>query len=418
MQSTKRWARRSFLRRGLASWGTLGSAFAFPQPNAPKPPDPPPPPTAKAYPGILRHTLIFHDLYGYSSWPSILKCQDGELLIAFCQLMRRKAKLTHADPTLTGLILRSSDQGETWSEQPEVIGDYKYRGMDDPGITQLSSGRILVNAFRRSFAPRAAAENRTGVKYVPVEPYQWATGYSDKRTYVFHSTDNARTWLDPVHVDISPYRCGCQLRPVVELTDGTLLLPCYEEFYRAPTRQAKSASWDGVERTWTAFCCRSRDDGNTWGDATAIAAHKDLGFNEPSLIQLPSGKVLALLRTSTGKWLYQCESVDSGYTWTEPRKTRLFGRPADLQLLSNGKLLATYGRRRAPFGIRACTSIDEGKTWDIDNEIVLRDDFKNGDLGYPTTTELDDGTLLTAYYGRDENNDVTCLQGTFWKLSS
>lgn len=412
MQGTRGIARRGFLQRSAALWGSFGSAFALAQSSGPAPPETPPPPSVKAYPGILRHILVFHDLYGYSAWPTVLKCQDGELLIAFCELMRRKARITHADPTLTGLIVRSSDQGESWSEQPEVIGDYKYMGMDDPGIMQLSSGKILANTFRRSFAPAAAVDKRTDVRYSQVEPFQWATGYSDDTTTIFHSVDNARTWLDPVSVDISPYRCGCQLRPIVELTDGTLLLPCYEEFFRAPTLQGES------DRTWTSFCCRSRDEGRTWGDATEIAPHKDRGYNEPSLIQLPSGKVLALLRTAPTGRLYQCESDDRGYTWTAPNETPMYGHPADLRLLSNGKLLATYGRRTAPFGIRACTSIDEGKTWDIANEIVLRDDFKNGDLGYPTTTELDDGTLLSAYYGRDENNDVTCIQATFWKLLS
>ena len=61
-------------------------------------------------------------------------------------------------------------------------------------------------------------------------------------------------------------------------------------------------------------------------------------------------------------------------------------------------------------------SSDEGRSWDIENEIVLRDDLKNRDLGYPTTTQMDDGTLLTAYYARDENNDATCIQITDWKL--
>ena len=79
--------------------------------------------------------------------------------------------------------------------------------------------------------------------------------------------------------------------------------------------------------------------------------------------------------------------------------------------------MATYGHRRDPFGIRACLSSDEGESWSIKNEIVLRDDLKNRDLGYPTTTQLDDALLLTAYYGRDENNDVTCIQITSWKVT-
>ena len=43
---------------------------------------PPAPPEVKSYPGILRHRVVFWDPYGYSAWPTILKCRDGEMLIA------------------------------------------------------------------------------------------------------------------------------------------------------------------------------------------------------------------------------------------------------------------------------------------------------------------------------------------------
>ena len=46
---------------------------------------PPAPPEVKSYPGILRHRVVFWDPYGYSAWPTILQCRDGEMLIAFCE---------------------------------------------------------------------------------------------------------------------------------------------------------------------------------------------------------------------------------------------------------------------------------------------------------------------------------------------
>jgi hypothetical protein len=334
------------------------------------------------------------------------------MLIAFCEAMRRTARLTHADPSFYGMIIRSSDQGESWSEHPEVIGGYEYYGMDDPGITQLSDGKILVNAFRRSFAPAASVDSRTDVRLARVEPYQWATGYSDDMTYVFHSLDNARTWLEPVRVDVSPFKAGCQLRAIIELPDGTLLLPCYEEFHRPSTSESAM--------TWTAYVLRSRDRGRSWGEPSVIGEHgvHGIGYNEPALIHLPSGRMIALLRTGPAGWLYQSDSHDLGQTWSTPARTPMWGYPAHLRQLQDGRLLATYGHRREPFGIRACLSSDEGKSWNIESEIVLRDDLKNRDLGYPTTTQLDDGTLLTAYYGRDENNDVTCIQITSWRIAS
>ena len=408
----KHFSRRQFARH-LTILGALplssSRLSAAPQTGSAKAPSPP---EVKSYPGILRHRVVFWDPHGYSAWPTILQCQDGEMLIAFCEAKRRTARLTHADPSVHGMIIRSSDQGESWSEQPEVIGDYQYYGMDDPGIMQLSDGRILVNAFRRSFGPAASVDKRVDVRLTRVQPYQWATGYSDDMTYIFHSLDNARTWLEPVHADVSPFKAACQLRPIVELPDGTLLLPCYEEFNRPSTSESKM--------TWTAYVLRSRDRGRSWGEPAVIGAHgiHGIGYNEPALLHLSSGRTVALLRTAPAGWLYQSNSHDLGHTWSEPHKTPMWGYPAHLCLLQDGRLLATYGHRRDPFGIRACLSSDEGKSWSIENEIVLRDDLKNRDLGYPTTTQLDDGTLLTAYYGRDENNDVTCIQITSWKVTS
>jgi len=392
------------------AWGAATGCARMSAALGAAPTKPPAPPEVKSYPGILRHRVVFWDPYGYSAWPTILRCQNGEMLIAFCEAMRRTSKLTHADPSFYGMIIRSSDQGESWSEHPEVIGGYQYYGMDDPGIMQLSDGKILVNAFRRSFAPAASVDRRVDVRFRRVKPFHWATGYSDDMTYVFHSLDNARTWLEPVHVDVSPFKAGCQLRAIIELPDGTLLLPCYEEFHEPSTPEPKM--------TWTAYVLRSRDRGRTWGEPSVIGAHgvHGIGYNEPALIHLSSGKTIALLRTGPAGHLYQSQSDDLGQTWSQPAKTPMWGSPAHLWQLQDGRLLATYGHRRERFGIRACVSSDEGRSWDIENEIVLRDDLKNMDLGYPTTTQMDDGTLLTAYYARDENNDVTCIQITDWML--
>ena len=48
-------------------------------------------------------------------------------------------------------------------------------------------------------------------------------------------------------------------------------------------------------------------------------------------------------------------------------------------------------------------------------EIVVRDDLPNGDLGYPTTIEYEPGRLFVCYYGQ-EPDGVTCVQGTYVDL--
>ena len=56
--------------------------------------------------------------------------------------------------------------------------------------------------------------------------------------------------------------------------------------------------------------------------------------------------------------------------------TPMLGFPPHLLVLSDGRLLCSYGRRTAPFGQRAMISAD-GITWNPAGEITLRDDAPN-----------------------------------------
>ena len=64
---------------------------------------------------------------------------------------------------------------------------------------------------------------------------------------------------------------------------------------------------------------------------------------------------------------------------------------------SSGCVVCVYGDRHEPYGQRAPVSRD-GLRWG--EEIILRDDGANRDLGYPSSVELEDGSILTVYYRR------------------
>jgi hypothetical protein len=50
-------------------------------------------------------------------------------------------------------------------------------------------------------------------------------------------------------------------------------------------------------------------------------------------------------------------------------------------------------------GCGGLLSYDGGKSWDYSREILLAGDgIQNGDLGYPSTVQLDDGSINTALY--------------------
>jgi hypothetical protein len=74
----------------------------------------------------------------------------------------------------------------------------------------------------------------------------------------------------------------------------------------------------------------------------------------------------------------------------------------------------TYGYRRAPFGNQARVSKDEGRTWS--EPLTVSSDGASGDLGYPSTVELADGTLLSAWYELRTGSPLAVLRARRWKL--
>ena len=104
----------------------------------------------------------------------------------------------------------------------------------------------------------------------------------------------------------------------------------------------------------------------------------------------------------------------------------MWGYPPHMLLLKNADVLCSYGHRRPPYGVRACVSHDSCETWDVANEIVLREDGLTtagivagkgtpDDLGYPRTVDLGDGSLFTVYY-MTLGDSITHVAATRWTL--
>jgi hypothetical protein len=71
-------------------------------------------------------------------------------------------------------------------------------------------------------------------------------------------------------------------------------------------------------------------------------------------------------------------------------------------------------RRRNRSGGGATTE-DGGRTWDIGNEVVLRDDGLDRDMGYPSSVQLPDGAILTTYYWHHEDQ-IRHIRSTRWSV--
>ena len=195
--------------------------------------------------------------------------------------------------------------------------------------------------------------------------------------WVCRSTDGGQSWTRTEAVempDVIPFG------DIVRSPDGTLGASFY--------------SWHPRERN-TAYLLRSRDDGRTWAEPTVIGPDD---YNETDLLPLDAERWLAACRTLKDGHLELFASEDGGSSWTcrgpltLPRQ-----HPAHLLQLSDGRILLVYGiRNRGLYGVGARLSEDEGQTWGDPMLLVDLEDATDG--GYPSSVQLGDGTIVTAYY--------------------
>ena len=156
----------------------------------------------------------------------------------------------------------------------------------------------------------------------------------------------------------------------------------------------------------------SRDDGRTWSEFHEI----DKGLNETSIIYLGNGELLALCRTAEKQRLLLYKSFDSGKTWNylEDMSTRN-QIPASMIRLNDGRILACYGSRLNQKSIMYRIGDERGTEWSEPYVLVVLSE--TGDMGYPSCVQLDDGTIVTAYYadGIDQHTRYHC--GTIrWRI--
>ena len=115
--------------------------------------------------------------------------------------------------------------------------------------------------------------------------------------------------------------------------------------------------------------------------------------------------------------LYQTESKDGGRTWSAPHYIvgLLGGAPSHIMRHSSGVLISTYTQRTKPYVIKAMFSKDDGRTWDIEH--VLYTNGYRADLGYSSTVELSDGSLLTVFYGHlNSKEEPAVIAQQHWKM--
>ncbi|MFM2095835.1 MAG: hypothetical protein RIS70_2959 [Planctomycetota bacterium] len=355
----------------------------------------------------------------YKPW--IVQLKSGELLVvAFCFGGVPSNKLAPGEPYLERAVFwRSRDGGKTWSdreERPDIHGR-------EFALSCLSDGTLIMPCH---FLSNDAA-NKAGHTY----------------SKVFRSTDEGKTWTEQrVGPESFPDRAQTS-------TDWTAMeLPDPDNPGKRIV-QLGVGMQEGKEKAPShVFLWRSRDSGATW-DKSLVAdtdgwIDVDGFFSQSTTYRTADGALLHPVRVdATGPhWKLPAasgvetrsgdqddrtmlwKSTDAGRTWRRHRDGGRFGSYGEMYprflKLQDGRLLLTFTVRSNakdgfPLGLRALISDDDGESWDFEQDRIVISDRNHGASGggFGNTVQLQDGTLVSVYSYRGED-DATRVEAVRW----
>jgi hypothetical protein len=296
------------------------------------------------------------------AWPNLTVLEDGTIVATIFNQPSHGSVAGDVECWATG------DQGETWQKVGTPAPHEPDTNRMNVAAGRATSGDLIVIASGWSNqypAGKSGAPFRAGILHA----------------WLSRSSDGGRTWS--IDKEGLPDRApdGHPWIPFGDITegdDGLLRVPVY--------------SWPGyTTRNERAWCLESRDDGKTWKEFFPL--DKDNLRNETAILSLGGGKWLAAARHSA---LYGYASDDDCRTWRALGPITGAGQhPGHLLRLKDGRVLLSYGDRTGTVhGVEVRTTSDEGKTWSDPVRVV---DWW-GDGGYPSSVQLPDGQILTAYY--------------------
>jgi hypothetical protein len=287
------------------------------------------------------------------------------------------------------LLSRSRDQGLTWQTSSNPLFTMADEGEGNQGyqhavLTRTSDGSLIACATKFDFL----FGGKIG----------WRRGSQTGGVYLRVSKDGGGSWSEMRNVPIAPFHRAWTRGPVVEMPDGTWLIPLAGQ---------RGHLYSDVHEPIASFVMRSADQGVTWNYHATIA-EASVDFDEPAMVSLGGERLLCALRSHDtpkqdppGGYLFMAISNDGGATWTKPWKTSMWGHPASLLRLQDGRILCTYGYRMHPNpGVKACVSKDglEWKPGDVFTVQALPEVASDRlQIGCPSSVELEAGRILTGY---------------------
>ncbi|MEA4917864.1 sialidase family protein [Proteiniphilum sp.] len=352
----------------------------------------------------VKDIVIYEDPQYYSSFPSVVRDDEGDFIVAFRRAPDRRVfgegGNSHVDPNSYLVSVRSSD-GEVWTLDPQLIYAHPFGGSQDPCLLKLQDGTLLCASYGWAFVRPGGIPNLK-------KPYFDAGGAIFLGGYLVHSSDNGKTWKGPVY---PPH-----VKEEINLNALGNPLPAYN---RGALCEGKNGRiyWvvavnDSVPVKKTSnHLLFSEDKGLTWHYSGLVASDNKISFNETSIYETPKGDLVAFMRTADFEdQACIARSTDGGKTF-QWESMGFQGHPLNALRLADNRVLLTYGYRHKPYGIRARILNEDCTDYAIAPEFVLRDDGGNGDLGYTWPVQLDAGRVLIVYYF-NKDNGIRHIAGT------
>ena len=331
--------------------------------------------------------------------PNLVPLSDQELLCFY----RRGQAFYSLDGTLAQL--RSEDGGNTWIDEGLIwdptaeLPPYTYSA---PHGTLLQDGSLVIVAHRYP----ATEENffrfnlETG-------------GAKTTETVLFRSQDGGRHWSAPQPLELGSERMLDTPSSVIEMEDGRWFL-AFEQW----------KMWDDVSPLHIkGFALYSRDQGETWGEREDFPTASDPArmYSHSRYSRMLDGRICALQWTQNigGQKNYPLHLVVSdtdGKRWSTPHSSEIQAQTSWLADLGNGTLAATYSIREGiKPGVLVALSEDEGKTWDLERQVMVWDavgqeflgvsrkpnypaSHDNIAFGKPNTARLPGGDILSSWW--------------------
>lgn len=363
----------------------------------------------------MQHGIIArrnNNVFGYFGWGSVIRLND-RTLVAACSGERTE----HVCPFGKTELFYSYDEGLTWS-CPVVVNNTVLDDRD-VGLLRTGDNTLLLTWFNHPLRYCDYPDLPQAVKALRQAYMDMAEPFDEKKqgAHIRISRDGGFSWGEEKKVEMSSPHGPCML------ADGSILF-LGKTMYSDIKRRGEADYQDLAE---TVGAWRSTDGGESWEKLCdlQLPEHTEWkDFHEPYAVQLPSGRIIGMLRAHVDPayfrhpgTMFQTYSDDGGKTWSVPEYMDISGFPPHLMLHSSGALVCVYGRRTEPFGERAIISYDEGKSWSEEIELIRG---RQPDLGYPCSVERKDGSILTAYYQRYEENGEedarTSFLYTIWTL--